>query len=240
MPDIEALILTTVEYKDSSKILNLYTKEGFKSVIAHGVKKHNSLSRYLSQQCTIIKCSNPFKELSSLKDASLLNEFENIKKDPLMYLYMTHILELLKNTVNEDANHEKMYGFITRLLQKVNDTNLYHEYAYIFELKLLHFIGYGLQFKKCSICSKTDDLVFAISSGGLVCKEHLDDIVHTYDESVYSVLKYLYYVDINSEIERRLSDSERIIIRHILDVLYDEFISFHTKSMKIIKQFEKY
>ena len=76
MPDIEALILTTVEYKDSSKILNLYTKEGFKSVIANGVKKHNSLSRYLSQQCTIIKCSNPFKELSSLKEIPLTEQLK--------------------------------------------------------------------------------------------------------------------------------------------------------------------
>ena len=42
MAVMEAIVLNSIEYKDSSKILNLYTENGHKSVIAHGVKKLNS------------------------------------------------------------------------------------------------------------------------------------------------------------------------------------------------------
>lgn len=240
MKHIEAIVLTSLDYKDSSKILTLYTKEGFKSVLAHGVKKHNNKNRYLSQSCTIIRCVNPVKKLQSLSDGELLNEFSNIKQDPHAYLYMNHLLELIKNTITDDSDHEKMYHFITRLLQKVEHTLSYRIYTFIFELKLLHFLGYGLRFNGCSLCEQPEHLVFSISHGGLVCQRHLDSHTHSYDESYYSVLKYLYYVDIDTDIQVELDESEYIVIRHIIDVMYDEFVSFQTKSMKIIKQFEKY
>lgn len=240
MAQMEAIVLNSVEYKDSSKILNLYTKQGHKSVLAHGVKKHNNMNRFLSQNCTRIRLNHNDKQLPSLKDGELLDEYENIKKDVYKYAYMNHILELVNHTISSDADHEKMYRFLTRLLTLVDQGYDADIASYIFELKLLHFIGYGLNFKRCNYCNEHDNLVFHISSGGLVCKHHLDADIHTYGSDVYTLLQSLYYSDIDKECTISFSDTDRIIIRHILDVLYDEFVSFHTKSMKIIKQIEKY
>ena len=237
---IEAIVLHSIEYKDSSKILNLYTKEGHKSVLAHGVKKHNNINRFLSQNCTRIKLDISDKKLPSLKDGELLDEYENIKKDVYTYSYMNHILELVNHTISSDSDHQKMYHFLTRLLTLVNQGFDADIASFIFELKLLHFIGYGLNFKGCSICDKNENLVFHVSSGGIICKHHLDADIHTYGEEVYQLLQALYYLDIDQECTITFLDTDRIIIRHILDILFDEFVSFHTKSMKIIKQIEKY
>lgn len=240
MAQIEAIVLNSIEYKDSSKILNLYTKLGHKSVLAHGVKKHNNINRFLSQNCTRIKLELSDKKLPSLKDGELLDEYENIKKDVYTYSYMNHIMELVNYTINSDSNHEKMFHFLTRLLTLVNDGFDADVASFIFELKLLHFIGYGLNFRGCNICDENENLVFHISSGGVICNHHLDADIHTYGPDIYGILQTLYYHDIDKEFAITLTDTDRIIIRHILDVLYDEFVSFHTKSMKIIKQIEKY
>lgn len=240
MPDIEAIVLNGVEYKDSSKILNLYSKHGHISVMAHGVKKHNNLNRFLSQNCTIIKLDHPQKPLSALKDGSLIEEFKNIKIDPLAYAYMNHMMELVQHVVNEDADHQKMYSFIKRLLYLVDDGADPEVISFIFELKLLFFIGYGLNFKSCSICDESNNLQFHVSSGGLVCADHIKQDIHTYGPDTYLVMKELYYLDIEQGVDVSVDDTNKIIIRHILDLLYAEFVSYRSKSLRIIEQLKKY
>lgn len=240
MAIMEAIVLSSIEYKDSSKILNLYTRYGHKSVIAHGVKKLNSKNRFLSQHCTLIRANINDKKLPSLSEGELVDDFPTIKKDLYTYSYMSHILELVKNTISDESDHEKMYNFLKRLLRKVENGLSADIASFIFELKLLHFIGYGLNFRKCNTCGKTEDLEFHVSSGGLTCKEHLDENIHTYGSEVYLVLKELYYLDIDKPIKIDFDETSKVIVRHIIDVLFDEFISFKTKSMKIIKQIEKY
>jgi DNA repair protein RecO (recombination protein O) len=53
----KAFVLNSLDYKDSSRILYLYTEKGHISVIAHGVKKLNSINRFLSQNGNLIKLS---------------------------------------------------------------------------------------------------------------------------------------------------------------------------------------
>ena len=240
MADIEAIVVHGVEYKDSSKILNLYSNQGHFSVMAHGVKKHNNINRFISQNCTIIKLDHPKKNLQALKDGSLVEEFKNIKSDPFSYAYMTHILELLQHVVNEDADHQKMYSFVKRLLHLVNDGLDPEVISFIYELKLLFFIGYGLNFKTCSVCDENTNLVFSITNGGLVCADHLNPNMHSYGEDIYGIMKQLYYIVINDGVIPYVDDTTKTIIRHIIDVLYEEFVSYHSKSLKIIQQFKKY
>lgn len=239
MPDIEAIVLHGIEYKDSSKILYLYSELGHHSVMAHGVKKHNSLNRFLSQNCTIIKLDHPKKDLAALKDGSLIEEYQHIKIDPFVYSYVNHMLELVQHVINEDADHKKMYSFVKRLLYLINSSVDVETISFIFELKLLYFIGYGLNLNECSICDKNEDLVFAISSGGLVCSDHLKHNIHSYGPEIYNIMKQLYYIDIEKGVHVTISDTDKIIIRHILDLLYDEFVSYKSKSLRIIEQFKK-
>lgn len=236
----KAIVLKCIDYKDSSKILQLYTENGHRSVIAHGIKKHNNKNRFLAQNLTLISVDLSDKELPVLKDSELLNEYQNIKLDPFKYTYSNHILELVNNVINEDSDHLKMFRFILKLFNKMNQGEDYITLSFIFELKLLYFIGYGLHFNGCNQCDLDEQLVFHISNGGLLCKHHLDDSIHTYGEEVYLPLMELYFIDIDKKEIPNLSDTTKIIIRHVIDVLYDEFVSYHTKSMKIIKQFDKY
>ena len=64
----EAIVLKSLDYKDSSKILYLYTESGLQSIIAHGVKKMNSINRFLSQNGNLIKVSFSKGNFPSLKE----------------------------------------------------------------------------------------------------------------------------------------------------------------------------
>ncbi len=236
----EAIVLKSLDYKDSSKILYLYTESGLLSIIAHGVKKMNSILRFLSQNGNLIKITYSKGSFPSLKEGELLNDYPEVKKDILAYTYLNHIMELVNNTISEDSNHQKMFSFLKRLFILFNENQDPEVLSFIFELKLLYFLGYGLNFKQCSICNKNESLVFNIDNGGLVCKEHLTVNQQSYDSDIYLLLSKMYYIDIDIFQKINLSKNERVIIRNIIDQLFDQYVSFKTKSRNILLQLQKY
>lgn len=239
--DIErALVLHNIDYKDNSKILYLYTVNGHKSVIAHGVKKLQNINRFLSQNGTEIKCTISDGTFPSLKDGELVNEFSKIKQDIVSYSYLNHILELVRNTISDDLDHPKMYQFLIKLFHLMDQDKDAEVLTFLFELKLLFFLGHGLHMQTCSVCGENEDLVFHISSGGLICKKHLEIQDQTYGSDVYTLIHNLYYMDIERHEVPEMDGNTRIIIRHIIDLLYIEFVGFSTKSREIIKQIKKY
>lgn len=237
---IEAIVLRSLDYKDSSKILYLYTDEGLKSVIAHSVKKMNNVNRFLSQNGNLIKLSYSRGEFPSLKEGELVNDYPNIKKDLVAYTYMNHIMELIGNTVSKDSDHKKLYLFVKKLFLLFDQGIDPEVLSFIFELKLLHFLGYGLNFKECNICSNKEDLVFNVDNGGLVCKEHLSFNQASYGPEVYVNIMKLYVIDIVKTDITVLEQNEKVMLRHIIDVLFSDYVGYKTKSRGIIKQIQKY
>ena len=236
----EALVLRSLDNKDSSKILYLYTDEGLKSVIAHSVKKMNNVNRFLSQNGNLIKLSYSKGDFPSLKEGELVNDYPNVKKDLVSYTYMNHIMELIGNTIPKDSDHEKLYSFVKRLFLLFDQGIDSEVLSFIFELKLLYFLGYGLNFKECNICSNKEDLVFSIDNGGLVCSEHLSINQASYGPEVYINILKLYAIDINKTEIPVLESIDKTIVRHIIDVLYGDYVGYKTKSRGIIRQIQKY
>lgn len=237
---IEAIVCRSLDYKDSSKILYLYTESGTKSVVARGVKKLKSINRFLSQVPNVIKYDSTRGSFPTLKEGELLEEFPNIELDIESYTFVSHVLELVATVIDEENDHVKMFDFLKRLLRLFNQNIDPELLSFIFELKLLHFLGYGLRFQKCSICEETRNLVYSIRYGGVICKRHLEPLEETFDEHIYSKINALYVMDINHLQEINLSQNERIMIRHIIDTTYSDYISYTTKSRSIIKQIKKY
>lgn len=235
---MNAFVLKTLDYKDAHKLVYFYTTEGIKSAIAYQTKKMTSRSRYLLQPLTKLELTLTTGKLPSVKDVELLDDYQAIKDDLIAYTYASHILELVYGTVHEEDDHPKMMSFLARIfaLMKVEKPSTV---AMIFELKLLHFIGYGLHFKECLVCGKKEQLFFHPSSGGVTCKEHINgqDIIGHKEET--SLLRELYYIDINQDLLPNIESNVSNKLRLIIDLLYDEFVGYKTKSMKIIKQIEK-
>ncbi len=240
MASIKAIVLNSIDYKESAKLLYLYSESGQISCQVHGVKKMNSKYRYLAQNGTLVNIELTNAKFPSLREAELINDYPNIKQDIISYTYMNHIMELVRSVISDDLDHKKMLLFLEKIFSFMNNDIDEEILTFIFELKLLYFIGYGLNFKGCSVCGGTDELVFHPSSGGLVCASHLKYMDEQFNREIYNILKVLYYIDLDKHEIPDLSHNDRVKIRHILDLLFDEFVSFKTKSREILKQLKKY
>lgn len=241
MRTTEAIVLFKVDYRDSSKILHLYAKDGHHSVVAHGVKKLNSMHRVLAQIGNVIRLDlSSSRDLPSLKDGELVHEFPTVQTDPIGLAYLSHMLDLVRLAISSDSDHEKMYQFLIKLLQRLErgwDPELL---TFVFELKLLHFLGHGLSLAGCTMCNEAEDLVFHISSGGLLCRQHLTPVDVSYDQDIYGLIDLLYRLDVTTDELPVVAPNDRVILRHIIDLLYEEFVGVHTRSRSILRQLKKY
>jgi DNA repair protein RecO (recombination protein O) len=149
-------------------------------------------------------------------------------------------MELILNTIPEDSDHLKLYSFVKKIFLLLDQEIDPEVISFIFELKLLYFLGYGLNFKECNICSSKENLVFSTEHGGLICSEHLTINQHSYGPLIYVNIMTLYFIDINKTEIPKLERNDKTIIRHILDILYADYVGYKTKSRGIIKQIQKY
>jgi len=234
-----AYVLKTVDYKDNHKLVYFYTLEGIKSAIAYQTKKMTSKTRYILQPLTKVEVSFSSGKLPSCKEVELIDDYHTIKEDLLKYTYASHVLELVYGTIHEEDNHEKMFSFLHRLFLKMNNEDA-AVLTLIFELKLLFFIGYGLQFKACLLCQEQEHLYFHPSSGGVVCSSHFSSQTVSGNEEETKILKELYYINIDQETTPNVDDQTKDKLRFLVDLLYEEFVGYKTKSLKIIKQLEKF
>ena len=144
------------------------------------------------------------------------------------------------NTIDEHSDHVKMYDFLKRLLTLIDKEKDPELLCFIFELKLLYFLGYGIRFTGCNQCDEDINLVYSIRNGGLICKRHLEPLEESFDLEITDKIKMLYYTDINEYQPLVLSKNERILMRHIIDVTFSDFIGYQSKSRSILKQIKKY
>lgn len=221
----EGIILKTTDYKESSKILHIFTKEGKKSVLAKGVKKINNKYRYLAYPLSKISflCTN--NKLPTFIDGDLLVGYNFLKDDLTANLYANHLLELAYYALDSDINTIKLYDFLLKCLNFMNDDKDCEQISFIFELKLLHLLGVSPNFKSCIKCNKEELYSFSFPDGAILCKNHALEKYQNLDK-----INHLYYIDLSNDSLLNLSVEERKNIRKFIDEFYKHHVGITTKS----------
>ena len=91
MEKIEGIILKKINYKESSKIIYLYTKDGLVSVLVHGSNKMKSPYLSLTSTLNHVSLFVSGKDLRTLRDGDIVNGFSKITNNLEKYTYITHV-----------------------------------------------------------------------------------------------------------------------------------------------------
>jgi len=194
--DTEGYILRTIDYKDTSKLLYVYTETGIQSMIARGVKKMQSPLRHLAQTSNRIMMDLSSGKLPTLKDATLIDHHPSIKQDLVRSTVLSVINELIYYNVSAEDDHPKLFGFLKKFIEVLKTTDHPMELLMVFELKFLFFAGYAVPLRHCHVCKSEEGLAFDVHEGALVCANHKNPNHHYYEAEIYRPLRYYYYVDV--------------------------------------------
>ena len=119
----EAVVLSKLNYGDSSSIVSLFTKDyGKLSVMLKGGRNPKSkLSLIVDpfNYLEVIFYNNPSRDLQILSSADIKAHFHKIKEDLDKLKYAHSVIELVKNLSVEHEVNKKLFSGIIRILDLI-------------------------------------------------------------------------------------------------------------------------
>lgn len=231
---LEALIVKTLDYQEHSQLVYFYTPHGMQSALARGVKKMSSALRPYIQVGNHVTLSLSKGKLPTIKEAEKMDTYAQIKSDLVKTTVLNSFLETVSYTVSKEDNHEKLFPFLIKCNQALKDSFNPLELSLLFDLKMLYFLGYGLDFKACHVCGMKEDLVLDTYTGMVSCKLHQELNHVMLDEQDFYPLKYYLYADVTDFESLTLTQETWIKLMHVMDQLYKEQTGTTRKSKKIL------
>lgn len=234
---VEGLIIKETNFGETSKIINILTEDGIIGVMAKGAKSIKSPLRSFTLTLTYAEFNIYYHEdkLSTLKSADVINDFATIKKDITLISYMTYLCDLASQVMKQNNNPD-IYKMLISSLNKINNGLNPVIISNIYELKLLDYLGVGINFNECAKCGNTTDIITIDPDiGGYICKNCYENEI-IYDDKTLKMLRMYYLVDINSISDLKISDVVINNINYFINTYYDRYTGLYLKSKKFLEE----
>lgn len=247
LSDVTGFILREFPYKETSKILEVFTREyGKISIIAKGIMKSKSSAtsrRFAKANFNLYKSG---KDFYGAKDISLINAYSKSNKNFDVILYKSAIADLLLRTIDQtqiDVVYKLLdNSFLAFENSRENQVNIF----LAFLLKYISFSGFKPNLSTCGVCGRqirNEDLYFSNSQASLICSDDkyqiYDKIFLTKEEFVY--LKKLLYTNSEELSSLKLVKSVDKVTNLIIDYTLDklEIARFSSIDWVYNKAFER-
>lgn len=238
---IEGIVVAEKSYGETSKILDIFTKEyGIIGVLSKGCKKMKSPLRSISSKFTYGIFYLYYKEnkLSTLTSVDVLHIFKNIKSDISKISYASFLLELASSTFRQNQNNE-IYDLLIASLLKIEEGFDPMVITNILELKYLNYLGVMPSVDACVLCGNTKNITTLSSiRGGYICTNCLttEEIVSS---KTIKLIRLFYYVDIAKISKLEIGNKEKMEISRFLDDYYDSYTGLYLKSRNFLRDLNK-
>ncbi|MCI0531325.1 MAG: DNA repair protein RecO [candidate division Zixibacteria bacterium] len=241
-----AIVLKEQNFRDSSKILTLYTQQfGKLKVLAKGIKSPKSRMAGNLQQFSLLEVVLYKKEQSDfhlLSQADLIDPLEKVYNDLERLAYGSAVLELVNRLTADDEPHPGLFALLTetlRALETAAEDKLPLQ-LWSFALKLSANLGYRPNLAGCVDCGKSDYkseyLLFSPESGGLVCRNcaRQQEFYLKLSQKGWELMKKMLELNPN-ELECISTDKSRI--REISEII-SSLLEYHAHTRKNLNSLE--
>lgn len=213
--DSRALIYKVQDYKESSKLLFVYTPNGKFTLVANGAKNYKNQFFHLADYLNLIEVElNVNKSMQTLKKAKLIDDFSLIKKSYNDFKLTSLILKSIDKLIYNVEYEDKLFDLFINLINYQNK-----KLAYItLMIKLTYSLGYRLSFSNETFAG------FNLKLGRTVKKDEGASIDLNYEETLY--LKILYYtkeeIEIDDDVLNKLFSFIKKYYKYHIDYQIDE------------------
>ena len=238
--EIEGIVISETNYKESSKILKILTKDGIISLIAKGSRKLKSDIRISTTKLTYGIFNMYYKEdnLSTLTSVDIIDNFKNIKKDIIKISYASYLLDLASQVVKQNNNPD-IFTLLIDSLKKIDENFNPMIITNILELKYLDYLGVMPIIDECAICgTKTSIATISGRSGGYICNNCLTN-EKLVDEKTIKLIRMFYYVDISKISKLEINEKVKLEINIFLNEYYDKYTGLYLKTKEFLNNLNK-
>ena len=222
----KGIVLSESPYSETSKILNILTEDyGLIGVISKGCKNIKSKLRGVSNKMNYCEYTISYKEkgLSTLIEGSSINTFKNIYVNMKMAMYSFYLIDLV-NQVLKENNNKNIFNLLVNSITKINDGLSPELISNIVEIRLLDYLGVGIELDNCISCGSSDNLLtIDLTSGGVICKNCYKEGYVMNDKALH-LMRLLKKIDINKLEKLEITDDT--IFHEIDQFIYDYYTSY--------------
>jgi DNA repair protein RecO (recombination protein O) len=264
----EGIIIKTVDFSETSKIITLFSKnQGKISALAKGAyrKKSSFLGRLdLFFQGIFIYSVNRNQELNTLIECDISNSFPNLHTDILKFTYGNYILELLNIIIPTEEEAEKIFNLSLNALKYISLEQLEKIELLIrfFEIKLLCILGFLPSFDCCTNCHTKGirEYILDIERSIILCQKCASAISHNSNHKKNfsnkdTTLRFSPIIKISIDINKiissaikksfknllcvKLSESQKKELKDILRIFLDFHLEKQLKSLTLLNKIRK-
>lgn len=240
----EAIVLRSINYGESNKIITLLTKERGKiGVMARGAKKPRSPLHSGSQLLThghYLFQKN--KGLGTLYQAETIEGFRYIKSDLVAMSHAAYMLEMVDKLIEENLPSPSLFNWLLKLFELIEEKRPPEVVKLVFELRMLHFAGIQPELNGCASCgSQHGPFSFSFGLGGLLCSECKgQDLAAVPLPDPVTRLFYLFQkIDPNQIGNITLKQETIQLMTHILDHYFEQYSGLRLKTKQFLKQLDQ-
>lgn len=231
----EAIVLRSINYKDSDKILTLFSRDRGKiTASARGVRKISSrrggnLDTLNYVVLGISEGQN--KKYKIITEASTKNSFKNLKNSLENSVKGFYIAELVDKMLEEGQVNKSVFDLLVSSLKKL-DVHLNNEKSRVnaFEIALLKYLGYEMYLDRCARTERLYDdtwevIKFNPNFGGFVSDANFPgfELEKPTADLLYSLKTKKKIPKALLENENAVKEADRIIKMFIKEVLEEGF-----------------
>ncbi len=235
---VEGIVISETNYSESSKILNVLTKEhGLIGIMSKGCRSMKSKLRGVSRKLLYGTFHIYYKPngISTLIGVDVLSSFSETLTDLERISYASYILDLTHQVLKQNEE-EGIFDLLKDTLLKIEEGLNPIALTNILEVKLLDFLGVSPSIDACAHCGSDKQIVTLSSdAGGYVCKNCYNNEPLVSDKTIKMIRMY-YYVDIKNITKLEVSDSVSFEINRFLEDYYERFTGLYMKSKDFIKR----
>ena len=176
--DLPALVLDSLDYGESDKIVVFYCQEvGRLSALARGA--HRSKKRFLNklELFTFLQISYSKSSAGSLfmlDEAELVNSFISLRSDVTSYRVASIIREYMLLTTRETSDDDQLLQLALWAFHTLNIGIDQRQVLALFMIKLFDVLGYRPDFSVCQSCGinhiEDREVFFDARSGTITCR----------------------------------------------------------------------
>ena len=238
----EAIILRNREFRETSLIVNFFTKDfGKISGLIKGIR--NQPQRYgglplVFSRSRIVFYQKPQRDLLLVTQCDPEDMFVAIRADLEKTNYAHYFIELLDAVTQEHDKNEQLFQLASDALSSLANDNQCWRIARIFEIRLLNLSGFKPRLDACVNCQRQIPHQGRISSnlGGILCPQcfSLDENAQAALKGTLASIEYIEKADWPGALRLKLSSKIGQELSAILGNFLDIHLEKEIKSRKFL------
>ena len=237
----EGIVLGETNYSESSKILRVLTKDyGLVSIMSKGCRNLKSKLRGVSSKLVYANFQFYYKEegISTLISADVIDTLRNILMDIEKISYASYLLDLTEQVYKNTLDKE-IYDIFISTINKINEGYDYEVLTFIYELKLLDYLGIRPSVDGCSICGNNKNIItISTSDGGYICNNCYRN-GKIYSSKTIQLVRMFIYVDINQVTKLDIKKETKKELEEFITDYYDTYSGLYLKSRSFLRNLTK-